>query len=161
MVQNNEWGPPLWMILHICVENCGRQPSAILHTDEVRAWIQLLHLVEAILPCPLCQKHYRDWLRMHPPKRFLDKRNPTGFYEAAQKWLWDLHDKINEQRGVERMSLEEAKELYSTKTTADLQRALERLLEVLERAKLQRLIDGIHAREWRQKLALLRGFLKI
>ena len=57
------------------------------------------------------------------------------------------------------MSFEEAQTLYSTKTTADIQQALERLLEVLERAKLQRLIDPIHTREWLMKLAFLRRIM--
>jgi hypothetical protein len=126
--------------------------------DEVRAWINMLKLVEAILPCPLCQKHYRDWRKANPLKEFL-QTNPALFHEDAQQWVWRLHDSINEQRGTARMSFEEAQAIYSGKTTADIQQALEKLLEVLERAKLQRLIDPIHTREWRAKLAFLRRIL--
>ena len=159
MVQNSEWGPPLWTILHTLAAKCGRQSSQMLHMDEVRAWIHMLQLVEAILPCPLCQKHYRDWRKANPLKNFLNARTPTAFYDDAQRWVWRLHDSINDQRGVARMSFEEAQTLYSTKTTADIQQALERLLEVLERAKLQRLIDPIHTREWLMKLAFLRRIM--
>ena len=159
MVQNSEWGPPLWTILHTLAAKCGRQSNQMLHMDEVRAWIHMLQLVEAILPCPLCQKHYRDWRKANPLSKFLESRNAFG--DDAQWWLWRLHDSINEQRGTARIPFEEAQALYSTKTTADLQQALEKLLEVLERAKLQRLIDPIHTRDWRAKLAFLRRFLGV
>ena len=161
MVQNAEWGPHLWSIIHICADRCGKQTSALLHMDEVRMWIHFLQLVEAILPCALCQKHYRAWRKAHPLQKFLDMRNPMAFREAAQEWAWHLHDTVNEQRSVERMPLDAAKELYKTKTTADLQQSIDKLMEVLERAKLQRLVDGAHIREWRAKLSLLRRFINI
>jgi hypothetical protein len=57
------------------------------------------------------------------------------------------------------MTAEEAKELYASKTSGDMQQALDKLLNVLAEAKLQRLIDGIFTREWRGKLANLRRLL--
>jgi hypothetical protein len=127
----------------------------MLHQDEVRAFIHMLKLVEAILPCPLCQKHYRSWRTKHPLEF---PGSPTAFYEAARNWLWKLHDTINEERGVARPSLEEATELNKQK---DFQQSLKALLEVLEQAKLQRLIDGAHVREWLQRLTHLRRFIRV
>ena len=121
----------------------------------------MLQLVEAILPCPLCQKHYRAWRRARPLQEFLDIKDSVGFYEAAHQWVWALHDRVNEERGVARPSLEDAKARFSAMGTGDLQQALEKLLEVLDAAKLQRLIDGSYVREWRGRLSLLRTFLRI
>lgn len=121
----------------------------------------MLQLVEAILPCPLCQKHYRAWRKDRPLQGFLDIKDGVEFYEAARQWVWALHDKINEQRGAARPSLEEAKALFSAMGTADLQQALQKLLEVLDIAKLQRLIDGAYVREWRSRLSLLRKLLMV
>jgi hypothetical protein len=84
-----------------------------------------------------------------------------AFRDTAQEWAWHLHDTVNEQRSVERMPLDAAKELYRTKTTADLQQSIDKLMEVLERAKLQRLVDGAHIREWRAKLSHLRRFVNV
>ena len=84
-----------------------------------------------------------------------------AFRDAAQEWAWNLHDTVNEQRSVERMSLDAAKELYKTKTTADLQQSIDKLMEVLERAKLQRLVDGAHIREWKAKLFALRRLIRV
>lgn len=161
MVNNSEWGPHLWRILHITAEKCGTQPSYMLHMDEIRAWIALLELVEAILPCALCQKHYREWRKANPLRRLLDERSGTSFQHAARTWLWRLHDAVNAQRGVTQISLDEAVEIYSKMGATELQQALEKLLEVLERAKLQRLIDGSYIREWRKRLTTLRVFIRV
>ena len=161
MVQNAEWGPHLWTILHICAEKCGKQPTPLLHLDEIRAWIHLLKLTEAILPCPLCLKHYREWLKANPLPAFLEMRSGTAFQEGAREWVWKLHNRVNEQRGVEIMSLEAATELYREKGTRDLHQALEKLMEVLNRAKLQRQIDGAYVRDWSQRLATLRRFIRV
>lgn len=123
--------------------------------------VSFLQMTEAILPCPLCQNHYRQWIKENPLRHFLDIKNPVRFYDVVRTWLWRLHDSINHQRGVEQMSFDDAVALYATKTTDDLQQALVKLLEVLDRAKLQRLIDGAHIRDWRTKLSNLRRLIRI
>ena len=133
----------------------------MLHMDEVRALVHFLQITEAILPCPMCQNHYRQWIKENPLRHFLDIKNPVRFYEVARTWLWRLHDSINQERGAEQMSFDEAAALYGTKTTEDLQQALEKLLEVLDRAKLQRLIDGAYIREWKAKLFALRRLIRV
>ena len=131
----------------------------MLHIDEVRAWVALLKITEAILPCPMCQNHYRAWLKANPIAVFLTIRSPAAFAEAAQEWLWRLHNSINRDRGLSEMTEEDAKALYASKTSGEMQQALDRLLNVLAEAKLQRLIDGVYTREWRAKLAHLRRLL--
>jgi hypothetical protein len=133
----------------------------MLHIDEVRAWVAVLKITEAILPCPMCQNHYRAWLKANPIVAFLAIRSPSAFAEAAQAWLWRLHNSINRDRNVGEMTEEDAKALYASKTTKDIQQALDRLLNVLAEAKLQRLIDGVYTREWRAKLAHLRRLVGV
>ena len=133
----------------------------MLHIDEVRAWVAVLKITEAILPCPMCQNHYRAWLKANPIAAFLAIRSPSAFAEAAQAWLWRLHNSINRDRNVGEMTEEDAKALYASKTTKDIQQALDRLLNVLAEAKLQRLIDGVYTREWRAKLAHLRRLVGV
>jgi hypothetical protein len=161
MVQNAEWGPHLWRILHICAEKCGKQPTPLLHLDEIRAWIHLLKLTEAILPCPLCLKHYREWLKAQPLPAFLEMRSGTAFQEAAREWVWKLHNRVNEQRSVGVMPIEEVIELYREGGARDLNQSLQKLMEVLDRAKLQRQIDGAFLRDWSQRLSTLRKFIRV
>jgi hypothetical protein len=161
MVQNAEWGPHLWLILHICAEKTGKQTTPLLHMDEIRAWIHLLRLTEAILPCPLCQKHYREWLKAYPLPAFLEMKSAAAFHDGTREWVWKLHNRVNEQRGVATISLENAIELYREKGTRDLQQSLEKLMEVLDRAKLQRQVDGAFVRDWNQRLATFRRFVRV
>ena len=159
MVQNSEWGPHLWNILHMCAEKCGKQSTYTLHIDQVRAWIQLLKLTEAILPCALCQKHYKEWLHTHKLSSFLEKRISSEFHEAAKKWVWKLHNHVNKERKISELDYEHIIPTYSLKTTKDLQESIEKLKEVLERAKLQRQVDGIYIREWFACLSSLRRLM--
>ena len=76
-------------------------------------------------------------------------------------WLWNLHDSINADRGVDRIPMADALAPYTEMNTTHFQEALNNLLEVLNRAKLQRLIDGIHLREWLVQLSLLRKMLRV
>ncbi|NBV77847.1 hypothetical protein EBR66_06805 [bacterium] len=161
MAQNSEWGPPLWNILHICAEKSGKQFTHILHTDEIRAWIQLLKLLEGILPCPLCQKHYKTWITQHSVYSFLDIRAPQAFYEKIRRWLWELHDTIHRQRGIQGPTYEDAMALYTNRGTRELQQSLEKLMEVLDRAILLRLIRGEFVREWKGRLGFLRKLLHV
>ena len=59
------------------------------------------------------------------------------------------------------MPLEEAIELYREKRTRDLQQSLEKLMEVLDRAKLQRQIDGAFVRDWNQRLNTFRRLVRV
>ena len=161
MVQNSEWGPHLWTVLHICAEKTGKQTIPLLHMDEIRAWIQLLRLTEAILPCPLCQKHYREWLKAYPLSAFLEMKSTTAFHDGTREWLWKLHNRVNEQRGVSTLTIEEATELYREMRTEDLQQSLKKLMEVLDRAKLQRQIDGAFVRDWNQRLTTFRRLVRV
>lgn len=88
-------------------------------------------------------------------------KSTTAFQEGAREWVWKLHNRVNEQRGVTTISVEDAIELYREKRTRDLQQSLEKLMEVLDRAKLQRQVDGAFVRDWNQRLATLRRFVRV
>lgn len=53
------WGPSLWKILHSITESLGNQTNNFVATDEKNEILFLLDLVDTIMPCALCQKHYR------------------------------------------------------------------------------------------------------
>ena len=113
------------------------------------------------MPCAVCRKHYREWRKLQSLERFSGLEG-SYFQEEAERWVWALHDEVNQQRGVEaRPTLEEARAAAATATTNDLHESLQKLMEVLERAKLERLVDGGFVRDWRGRLALLRRFIMV
>ena len=59
------------------------------------------------------------------------------------------------------MPIEEVIELYREGGASDLNQSLQKLMEVLDRAKLQRQIDGAFLRDWSQRLSTLRKFIRV
>jgi hypothetical protein len=154
MVQNSEWGPPLWRILHTLAERVGRQGIPLLAMDEIRAWASLLRTTEGIMPCPLCRTHYRAWKHTHP----LEESAGSALAPLTRRWLWELHDQVNRQRGVEGggVPFDELTTVYAGRGSAELQQDIDTLLKVLQRATQAGQLDGIHIRQWRASLSLVR-----
>ena len=154
MVQNSEWGPPLWRILHTLAERVGRQSIPMMMQDELRAWIGVLLGVEAIMPCQMCRGHYRAWRTKRPLEGLY------GGTDASREWLWSLHEEVNEQRGVaaeQRVPFARLGELYGAgRSRQEFQQDIDTLVAVLLRAAQQRLVDGGVVREWQKRLGLLR-----
>ena len=158
MVQNAEWGPPLWHILHTLAEKLGRQTHPLLIQDEARLWGQLLLQTNTILPCKLCQAHYREWRTRHS----LEGVRGTYLRDESRRWLWALHENVNEERGIKSgVDLSGVEVLYSGRTSADLQGDLETLLGVLQRATQAGLLDGAPVRVWKATLGFLRRVIGI
>ena len=88
-------------------------------------------------------------------------KSTTAFHDGTREWLWKLHNRVNEQRGVSTLTIEEATELYREMRTGDLQQSLKKLMEVLDRAKLQRQIDGAFVRDWNQRLTTFRRLVRV
>ena len=153
MVQNAEWGPPLWHILHTLAEKLGRQTHPLLIQDEARLWGQLLLQTNTILPCKLCQAHYREWRTRHS----LEGVRGTYLRDESRRWLWALHENVNEERGVQSgIDLSGVEALYSGRSAGEMQADLETLLGVLQRATQTGLLDGGPVRTWKGTLGLFR-----
>jgi hypothetical protein len=81
-----EWGPLLWTVMHSLAEVGAL--AAIADSD----WTDLFVSLQTSLPCPDCTNHYTAWLAARPP--------PTTGTTASRLWLLDLHNDINQRKGV-------------------------------------------------------------
>lgn len=109
-----EWGNPLWKILHSITESLGRQTSSMLSTDEAHEIVFLLRDLEKIMPCALCRKHYNAWRKDHPLEQLAALRGQM-LREGVRKWLYDLHENVNRDRGiVSNITLEQIPDLYKS-----------------------------------------------
>ena len=153
MVANDQWGPPLWRILHTLAERLGRQTIRLLETDERRAWVNLLRSIQAVMPCAKCRAHFKAWRTTHPTERFMTSYDLRA---DAREWLWALHDEVNRERGVAGPALEELPGLYGGRTGQELQEDTKAVLAVFQQAVLERLIapEVVHA--FRNCLSMLR-----
>lgn len=163
MVQNSDWGPSLWKILHISAEKVGRQPTGMLSTDELRAWQQLLRVTEGIMPCALCRKHYGEWRKAHSIEGLAAWRGEQ-LRSESRKWLWELHDAVNRRKAIEsggeeqkQVKLEDAKEMYEKGSREDLTKEYDALHKVIQNAIAQGLIAGAYWREWVARFRFLRS----
>jgi hypothetical protein len=81
--------------------------------DQRRECILILRYVETIMPCALCRNHYREYRMMNP----IDKLPiiiPAGL-RAARKWLFDLHESVNERNKLVRvLTVDMLPEKYSS-----------------------------------------------
>jgi hypothetical protein len=87
-----------------------------------------------------------------------------GGAQASRTWLWNLHEEVNTQRGVPasaRVPFEELERVYGAgaRRREDLQQDIDILVGVLQRAALERQVDGGIVRAWRGKLVILRRLM--
>ena len=106
MPSNKEWGPPLWKVLHGLAENLGKSIPSLMATDEAREIYFVLKFVDTIMPCALCQAHYKAWKKERSIEGFQTLRG-EDLQEAVKKWLYDLHENVNTTHVVEYDSLPE------------------------------------------------------
>ncbi len=159
MVQNSEWGPRLWRVLHTLAERLGRQGVPLLAMDEVRAWIFLLRETGEVMPCALCRKHYKEWRKEHPLDAFLETRGGGLLQQRARSWLWSLHEAVNRRREMAGVAEEDVPALYAS--SAGLQADVEALVKLFQQAVLERQIDGGALREWRARLTMVRRLVGV
>ncbi len=111
-MSSKPWGPPLWKILHGIAEALGNQPVPMLATDEAHEIVFLLRDLEKIMPCQLCRNHYRAWRKDHPLEE-IDKLRGYMLKTGVRKWLYDLHENVNQSRSLEsQISLDQMETLY-------------------------------------------------
>jgi|APCry1669191812_1035378.scaffolds.fasta_scaffold55325_1 hypothetical protein len=96
--KNSEWGPVLWEILHGIAEKAGNTPHQFILDDQQREIIYVLRMLEAVMPCALCRKHYQEWKRLHPLEGL---GSGPGFFPAVREWLFSLHAAVNKSREVD------------------------------------------------------------
>ena len=157
MAQIQEWGPHIWKILHYHAEYAG---SSLLLKDEIRAWTALLKHTEGVLACALCREHYKKWRLTHSVEDFL-RRDKDTFRELLRKWLWDLHEYVNDQRGVpvERRLPFERLGIYKDMSTQEIAQSVSTLKEVLKKAVLYRQVNPVYVTEWFSALTFLKRLM--
>lgn len=104
--QTHIWGPNLWMILHSAAERIGSQVLKRLPNEEARIWNGLLSSFRFSLPCPLCKRHYTEFIGSHPL--------PSITREGIRHWLYLLHTQVNDRTGKSAsITIEQLSEIYN------------------------------------------------
>ena len=87
-IDPNVWGPAFWDILFYITFNVNvSKQHQNIHS--------LFHLLEIMLPCSQCRRHYAVYKKQVPAITNVrkDKKN------SASMWLWIIHDMVNQNLG--------------------------------------------------------------
>ena len=107
------WGPSGWLFLH-CVS--FGYPFKIdttnpEHLEKQNDYYRFFYYLGKVLPCKYCRNSYMEFFANNSPMNHLGSR------KELTKWLYDVHNMVNDKLGVpqcERPSFEEIEERYQS-----------------------------------------------
>jgi hypothetical protein len=91
------WGPPMWFFLHTSAMCYPLHPNAVTK-KKVYDFFQNLHL---FIPIEPMASNFSKLLDEYPITPYLDDR------ESLIRWVWFIHNKINQQLEKPQISLNE------------------------------------------------------
>ena len=131
-------------------ERLERHTIPLLITDERNAWTQFLKVIDAALPCAKCSAHYKNWRTRNPPDRL-----GAGLRSASRKWLWNLHNEINQEKGVVSPPLESIENQYGHLKTYELKDALDKCMESFQKGVILRLVSSAAIHDFKRCAQLI------
>lgn len=141
-----EWGPVFWELLHSLSLCAGKLTDKLVQGDEVRAWIQLLEQLKAVLPCTECTAHYKRWLAAHEIKQLLTL--PYAEFGAwIRNYFFTLHNAINEDNEKPQFAEADLEATYAPIKIKDVRKQLDLVI------KQYILARGIAMLQWTKWLA--------
>lgn len=93
----NVWGPPLWDTLFTFCFHTG--PGSL---PDIRF---IFNLLDSLLPCPHCRRSYALYRKKVNSISSIQEEED----DAAAKWLWTIHDLVNQKLGKICISFEALK----------------------------------------------------
>ena len=90
------WGPALWSLFHAMANQTGKKPR--IENEEKRLWRQFLLSLRAIIPCPACQKHYNDYIKIHSWTPVFELKG-VEWGIALKRWFWTFHNAVRSEKG--------------------------------------------------------------
>lgn len=87
-IDPNVWGPMLWDTLFYILFNTN------IHVFATEL-VQLLNALEVMLPCSHCRRHYAVYKKQVP----VPSNVKAGAQDSLARWLWIIHDMVNQNLG--------------------------------------------------------------
>ena len=102
-MNQNIWGPSLWLILHSITLLYPLNPGQC-DKDNM---MQFLKGLGHVVLCDICKTHYNRNMKENPPR--LDNRK--DFFE----WMVDFHNEVNGRTGKRSYTYDEVLNIYNKK----------------------------------------------
>lgn len=144
-VSNAEWGPFLWKTLHCIAEKVGRTGPSI-EIDQKNDFEFLILNMGNILPCKICQKHYRDYLKDHTPD--WKKLKGMSFHNEVVNWLFVLHNKVrsHSEQSIDIDTVEKCSALYKDCKISSIE--MNRFNSIMSHATRMRIVKHDTLSRW-------------
>ena len=92
------WGPIFWYNFHII--------SYSYNNSEKQKYITFFKSMPYLLPCLICNGHFKQILNKHTPEKNITNRN------KFIKWLLNIHNSVNKRLNKKTITLAKSKKLY-------------------------------------------------
>lgn len=93
------WGPKGWFFIHSIALRYPNNPTI----NDKLAYYNFYKYIGDVLPCPICQEHYKTNFRRHDIKKYLTN------YKKLFIWTVDMHNFVNQSTGKPVVSYNQAK----------------------------------------------------
>ena len=93
------FGPCTWKAMHSVAFSYARDPFSPT-PQEHKAAVDFFGSMAELIPCHMCRKHYKDYIREHPIKA--DNRDELA------KWVFDLHNDVNRRTNKPRRNIDDS-----------------------------------------------------
>ena len=97
------WGPHGWKFLHYVSMGYPVNPSY----EDKSNYKNFYQVLQHVLPCEKCAQNYKQNLVKLPIDNHLENR------DSLVKWVIDIHNKVNNELGKDKVEYEEALSLYT------------------------------------------------
>jgi hypothetical protein len=91
----NIWGPSYWFFLHTIALNYPNTPNAVIK----KKYYDFIQNLPLFLPDNKIATNFEKLLNLYPVSSYLDNK------ESFIRWLWFIHNKINEMLEKPKISL--------------------------------------------------------
>tara|TARA_B100001094_G_C18094377_1_gene752212 strand:+ start:186 stop:641 length:456 start_codon:yes stop_codon:yes gene_type:complete len=96
------WGPHAWFFLHSIAMAYPESPT---EQDKEHIY-EFFYNLQFVIPCEICKKNYKTHFVKFPLKNSYNTR------EEFEKWLVNIHNKVNKIHKKKQYTYEEVKDLY-------------------------------------------------
>lgn len=104
----SSWGPPLWFSLHSIAMSYPETVENNIEGYQVKqSFYNFFKDLENILPCKYCKEHYKKNFKN------MNLEYSLGSRKELSKWIYNLHNRVNEQLKVPRSSWPSFEEVYN------------------------------------------------
>lgn len=102
-IDSNIWGPKAWFFIDNIILSYPDRPNY----EDIKTYKKFLSVLEKILPCGKCRKHYGDFLNKYPLDDTVLSSKPNLI-----KWILKCHNNVRKMQKKPEITLDDFYNYY-------------------------------------------------